>query len=244
MALENEVIEMFDKLKAHKDEQISYEIWKDGRLNILSDVLLDVKDYKGIKTSKRFVPFIDENEAIKVVKSLSNNEILYKNPYLKQGYGKEKEDVEAYIRDFFGDMEADYYMVCKKSQEDREKIYKDDITADRESKKKKLELIKEGINYVNPELLVNFVNYADSFGNNAFGGYILEKTVECMRKIESGEDLEVIDEYIKKSSRNSIIEILIAGNIIKYGKNGEEFKNNWAIKNGFIKEEKSFSNHR
>ena len=31
---------------------------------------------------------------------------------------------------------------------------------------------------------------------------------------------------------------------IKYGKNGEEFKNNWAIKNGFVKSENTFSNHR
>jgi len=244
MSLDIEVNEMFDKLKAHKDELITYEFWKDGRLNKISGVLLDVKDYKGFQTNKRFVPFIDEKEAVKTVKLLNSNEILYKNPYLKQGYGKEKEEVEAYIRDFFGDMEADYYMVCKLSKEDREKLYNNDIIADIESKKKKLDLIKEGVNYVNPELLVNFVNYADSFANNAFGSYILEKTVECMKKIESGEDLDIIDKYIKDSSRNSIIEILIAGNIIKYGKNGEEFKNNWAIKNGFIKSENTFSNHR
>ncbi len=241
MNLEEKAYDMFDKLSEHTNEEVTYELWSYGRQNKKTDTLVFIQSFKGFGTGKKFVPFISEREAIKSINLKETGELLYKNPYIKSGFGKNKEDVEAHIRDIFGDKIADEYAVEKRVQAEREKIVRIDEELDIISKKNKLEIIKEGLQHINQDLIVEWVNHADEFGNNAFGSYIISKSINCMKKMNDNASFDELDEYINKASRNSIIEIAIAGDVIRFGKNGSEFGEYFSNKYGFNNEKKSFS---
>lgn len=155
---------MFDKLKKHIGEDVSYTEWWNGVKKEETAELREVDDFINVVIGCSEIPFIGYGSAISNIIS-KKGEILYSNPNIEYGYdGRADKDVFASMRLIFGDRIAD------EEQAQKEKVYRECAEyiekCDIEAKKAKYLLMKEVLALVKPETLEEWLQFADNNSND------------------------------------------------------------------------------
>jgi hypothetical protein len=94
---------MFDKLREHIGESVTYTGWFYGTKQTKTEQLYEVKDFSKVLIGLNHIPFVGFGVAISSIVS-SEGEVLYINPNIENGYDrKTTKDVLVAKRMVFGD---------------------------------------------------------------------------------------------------------------------------------------------
>ena len=74
---------MFENLKKHIGEKVSYKAWFYGAERNETDTLRNVNYFINIETEKAGIPFVGYGAAISSITLEETGEVLYYNPYIE-----------------------------------------------------------------------------------------------------------------------------------------------------------------
>lgn len=225
--LENNAKEMFNKLRNHLNKEVTLEYISYGRLKTITGKLISVKDFISVQVENKGVPFVGYGCAIFVIYS-KDREVLYLNSGLGFDYDKtDIEGVEREKRKIFGDriVDEEKRKVEQAKAEGEEYLKKSTILA----KKNKLILQKEGLTLVKEEKVKEWLEFTENKGEDGYYYWIIKGTVEMMKKMEAGVPYaDAINEVFKEDLKLSPFqEGTVAKCLVKFSKQGEEFRRFW-----------------
>lgn len=179
---------MFDKLREHIGEDVSYTDWWYGVKQEETAELRNVTDFINVEIGCSGIPFVGYGAAISSIIS-KDGEVLYSNPNIEYGYDRRAaEDVFASKRLIFGDRIVDAE-VAEKEKQDREWAeYKE--KSDLEAKKMKYTLMREGLTLVKPETAEEWMQFADNNTNDGYSVFVVKAVISMMKKFEEGISFE------------------------------------------------------
>lgn len=109
---------MFDKLREHIGEDVSYTGWWYGVKQEKTAELRNVNDFVNVEIGCSGIPFVGYGAAISSITS-KDGEVLYSNPNIESGYDRRSDkDIFASRRLIFGDRIVDAEQ-AEKEQQDR-----------------------------------------------------------------------------------------------------------------------------
>lgn len=98
---------MFDKLREHIGEEVSYTAWLNGIKRKKTEKLIEVNDFSNVVIGIFKIPFVESDIAISNIIS-KNGEVLYLNPYIGSSYDiRTDEEVFDFRKLIFGNRTAD-----------------------------------------------------------------------------------------------------------------------------------------
>lgn len=218
---------MFDKLRKHIGENVSYTGWWYGVKQEETDELRYVNDFINVEIGCSGIPFVGYGAAISNIIS-KDGEVLYLNPYIEEGYDRRaSEDIFASKRLIFGDRIVDEE-IAKKEKEDKEwQEYKE--KSDIEAKKMKYILMKEGLSLVKSETAEEWLQFADNNTNDGYSVFIVKATISMMKKFEEGISFEEAEQkvYYEELGLSGFMAGATANALSHFAKKGEEYRKYW-----------------
>ena len=240
---EQNAIKMFENLKKHIGEQVSYKAWWYGSPENGSDILKSVNYFGNVQIGSMGIPFVGYGSAISSIILDKTGEELYSNPYIEYGYDRRRaEDMEESRRKIFGDIIVD-------KQRDRrikaENLRKQEMEkADLEAKKMKYQLMKEGLILVKPETAEDWLQFADNNSNDGYSVFVVKAVVSMMKKFEEGISFADAEHqvYGEELGLSGFMAGATANALSHFAKNGEEYRKYWNKQYGVSEEEKGTVN--
>lgn len=225
---EKNAIRMFENLKKHIGERISYKAWWYGVEQNETDTLRNVNYFSNIETEHSGIPFIGYGFAISSITLEETGEELYSNPYIEYGYDRRSpEDIEDSKRKFFGDVVVDKQRDRRlKAEEERNKAME---RADLAAKKAKYTLMKEGLTLVKPETAEEWLQFADNNSNDGYSVFVVKATILMMKKFEEGISFEEAEQqvYNEELGLSGFMAGATANALSHFAKQGEEYRRYW-----------------
>lgn len=225
---EKNAIKMFENLKKHIGEKVSYKAWFYGAERNETDTLRNVNYFINIETEKAGIPFVGYGAAISSITLEETGEVLYYNPYIENGYDRrDDDDIEDSKRKIFGDVVVDKQRERRLKDEEERKRAKE--RADLEAKKAKYILMREGIDLVKPETVAEWLQFADKNTNDGYSVYVVKATIAMMKKMDSGVPFKKAEEQVfwDELGLSGFLAGSAANAISYFAKQGEEFRKYW-----------------
>ena len=224
---ESKAKSMFDKLREHIGEDVSYTGWWYGVKQEETAELREVNDFTNVLIGCSGIPFVGYGAAISDIKS-KDGEVLYSNPNIEYGYDRRADkDVFASKRLIFGDRIVDAEQAEK---EKSDKVLKEiQEKSDIEAKKAKYTLMKEGLTLVKPETAEEWLQFADNNSNDGYSVFVVKATISMMKKFEEGISFEEAEQqvYNEELGLSGFMAGATANALSHFAKNGEEYRKYW-----------------
>lgn len=218
---------MFDKLREHIGEDVSYTGWWYGVKQEETAELRNVTDFINVEIGCSGIPFVGYGAAISSITS-KDGEVLYSNPNIEYGYDRRAaEDVFASKRLIFGDRIVDAE-VAEKEKQDREWAeYKE--KSDLEAKKMKYTLMREGLTLVKPETAEEWMQFADNNTNDGYSVFVVKAVISMMKKFEEGISFEEAEKqvYNEELGLSGFMAGATANALSHFAKNGDAYRVHW-----------------
>ena len=218
---------MFDKLREHIGEDVSYTGWWYGVKQEETAELRNVTDFINVEIGYSGFPFVGYGAAISSITS-KDGEVLYSNPNIEYGYDRRAaEDVFASKRLIFGDRIVDAE-VAEKEKQDREWAeYKE--KSDLEAKKMKYTLMREGLTLVKPETAEEWMQFADNNTNDGYSVFVVKAVISMMKKFEEGISFEEAEKqvYNEELGLSGFMAGAAANALSHFAKNGDAYRDHW-----------------
>lgn len=218
---------MFEKLKQHIGEDVSYTAWWYGVKQEDTDELREVNDFCNVLIGCSGIPFVGYGSAISSITS-KDGEVLYSNPNIENGYDRRADkDVFASKRLIFGDRIVDEEQAEKEKQDKEWAEYKE--KSDIEAKKAKYTLMKEGLTLVKPETAEEWLQFADNNSNDGYSVFVVKATISMMKKFEEGISFEDAEQqvYNEELGLSGFMAGATANALSHFAKQGEEYRKHW-----------------
>lgn len=223
---------MFDKLREHIGENVSYTGWWYGSKQEETAELREVNDFSNVVIGCSEIPFVGYGAAISNIVS-KDGEILYSNPNIEENYDRRSDKaVFASKRLIFGDRIVEE-QIAEKEKSDREWAeYKE--KSDTEAKKAKYTLMKEGLTLVKPETAEEWLQFADKNSNDGYSVFVVKATISMMKKFEEGISFEDAEQqvYNEELGLSGFMAGATANALSHFAKQGEEYRKHWNKKFG------------
>lgn len=223
---------MFDKLREHIGENVSYTGWWYGSKQEETAELREVNDFSNVVIGCSGIPFVGYGAAISNIVS-KDGEILYSNPNIEENYDRRSDKaVFASKRLIFGDRIVEE-QIAEKEKSDREWAeYKE--KSDIEAKKAKYTLMKEGLTLVKPETAEEWLQFADKNSNDGYSVFVVKATISMMKKFEEGISFEDAEQqvYNEELGLSGFMAGATANALSHFAKQGEEYRKHWNKKFG------------
>ena len=222
---------MFDKLREHIGEDVSYTGWWYGVKQKETAELREVNDFTNVLIGYSGIPFVGYGAAISAIKS-KDGEVLYLNPNIEYGYDRRTDkDVFASKRLIFGDRIVDQEQ-AEKEKLDREWQEKSDIEAQKakiEAQKAKYTLMNEGLTLVKPETAEEWLQFVDNNSNDGYSACVVKATISMMKKFEEGVSFEDAEQqvYNEELGLTGFMAGATANALSHFAKQGEEYRKHW-----------------
>lgn len=218
---------MFDKLREHIGEDVSYTGWWYGAKLEETAELRNVTDFINVEIGCSGIPFVGYGAAISSITS-KDGEVLYSNPNIEYRYDRRAaEDVFASKRLIFGDRIVDAE-VAEKEKQDREWAeYKE--KSDLEAKKMKYTLMREGLTLVKPETAEEWMQFADNNTNDGYSVFVVKAVISMMKKFEEGISFEEAEKqvYNEELGLSGFMAGAAANALSHFAKNGDAYRDHW-----------------
>lgn len=218
---------MFDKLREHIGEDVSYTGWWYGAKLEETAELRNVTDFINVEIGCSGIPFVGYGAAISSITS-KDGEVLYSNPNIEYGYDRRAaEDVFASKRLIFGDRIVDAE-VAEKEKQDREWAeYKE--KSDLEAKKMKYTLMREGLTLVKPGTEEEWMQFADNNTNDGYSVFVVKAVISMMKKFEEGISFEEAEKqvYNEELGLSGFMAGAAANALSHFAKNGDAYRDHW-----------------
>ena len=225
---EKNAIEMFEKLKQHIGEEVSYEAWWYGVPQNETDILNNVSYFSNVEIGCMGIPFVGYGSAISKITLKETGEVLYSNPFIEHEYDRRKpEDVEDSERKIFGDIIVNKRRDRRiKAEEARQKAMKQ---ADLDAKKQKYTLMKEGLTLVKPETAEEWLQFADKNSNDGYSVFVVKAVISMMKKFEEGISFEDAEQqvYCEELGLSGFMAGSTANALSHFAKQGDEYRKHW-----------------
>lgn len=218
---------MFDKLREHIGEDVSYTGWWYGVKQEETAELREVNDFVNVLIGCSGIPFVGYGAAISDITS-KDGEVLYSNPNIEYGYDRRADkDVFASKRLIFGDRIVDEEQAEKEKQDKEWAEYKE--KSDIEAKKAKYTLMKEGLTLVKPETAEEWLQFADNNSNDGYSVFVVKATISMMKKFEEGISFEDAEQqvYNEELGLSGFMAGATANALSHFAKQGEEYRKHW-----------------
>ena len=230
--IEEETKKMFDKLRKHIGKEISYIGWLYGAKQEGTEVLREVHDFCGIETNGGFYPFVGYGCALQLITS-KYGEILYENPNIVNNYDvRGQEKMYESKRLIFGDRIVDEQEkeAELRNKEDNKMMRK----ANREAKKQKYFLMKEGLTLIKPETIEDWLKFVDKNTNDSYSIYVVKATISMMKKFEDNIPFKEAENlvYGKEFGLSGFLAGSTANALSYFAKQGDEYRKYWNKKYG------------
>lgn len=238
---EKNAIRMFENLKKHIGEKISYKAWWYGVEQNDTDTLRNVNYFSNIETEHSGIPFIGYGSAISSITLEETGEELYSNPYVEYGYDRRRpEDIEDSKRKFFGDVIVDKQRDRRIKAEEKRKQAQE--CADLEAKKKKYKIMRDGLTLVKEETAEEWMQYADNNTNDAYSCCVAETSLLCLKKLQEGATCEEVEQIYSEMGLTGFMAGAVSSTIAHFSPRGNEFRKYWNAQYGVSEEEKGTVN--
>lgn len=218
---------MFDKLREHIGENVSYTGWWYGAKQEETAELREVNDFTNVVIGCTGIPFVGYGAAICDITS-KDGEVLYSNPNIEYGYDRRSdEEIFASKRLIFGDKLVDKEKAAKE-QSDREwQELKE--KSDIEAKKAKYTLMKEGLTLVKPEIAEEWLQFADNNSNDGYSVFVVKAVISMMKKLDDGISFEEAEQqvYCEELGLSGFMAGATANALSHFAKQGEEYRKYW-----------------
>lgn len=218
---------MFAKLKEHIGENVTYTGWWYGVKQEETAELKNVTDFVNVEIGCSGIPFVGYGAAISSIVS-KDGEVLYSNPNIEYGYDRRADkDIFASKRLIFGD-EIVSAEVKEKEKADKEWAeYKE--KSDKEAKKLKYTLMKDGLALVKPETAEEWLQFADNNTNDGYSVFVVKAVLSMMRKFEEGVSFEDAEKqvYDEELGLSGFMVGATANALSHFAKKGEEYRLHW-----------------
>ena len=218
---------MFDKLREHIGEIVSYKGWWYGSEQNETAELRSVTDFTNVEIGCYGIPFVGYGSAISSITSI-DGEVLYSNPNIEYGYDRRaSEDVFASKRLIFGDRIVDAEIEEKEKQDKEWAEYKE--KSDLEAKKMKYTLMREGLTLVKPETVEEWMQFADNNTNDGYSVFVVKAVISMMKKFEEGISFEEAEKqvYNEELGLSGYMAGATANALSHFAKNGDAYRIHW-----------------
>lgn len=218
---------MFDKLREHIGEEVTYHGWWYGVEQNETAELRSVNDFVNVEIGCSGIPFVGYGAAITNITS-KDGEVLYSNPNIEVGYDRRADkDVFASKRLIFGDRIVDVDVAEKEKSDKEWQEYKE--KSDREAKKMKYTLMKEGLTLVKPETAEEWLQFADNNSNDGYSVFVVKATISMMKKFEEGIPFEQAEQqvYNEELGLSGFMAGATANALSHFAKKGDEYRVHW-----------------
>lgn len=218
---------MFEKLREHIGEDVSYTGWWYGVKQEETAELKNVTDFINVEIGYSGIPFVGYGAAISNITS-KDGEVLYSNPFIESEYDRRKaEDIFASKRLIFGDRIVDAEQAEKEQQDKAWAEAKE--KGDAEAKKMKYTLMREGLTLVKPETAEEWLQFADNNSNDGYSVFVVKATISMMKKIEEGISFEEAEQqvYDEELGLSGFMAGATANALSHFAKQGDEYRKYW-----------------
>ncbi len=218
---------MFDKLREHIGEDVSYTGWWDGAKQEETAELREVNDFINVVIGCSGIPFVGYGVAISDITS-KDGEILYSNPNIETNYDRRTDkDVFTSKRLIFGDRIVDAEQ-AEKEQQDRAWAEAKE-KGDAEAKKMKYTLMREGLTLVKPETAEEWLQFVDNNSNDGYSVFVVKATISMMKKMEEGIPFEEAEQqvYNEELGLSGFMAGTTANALSHFAKQGDEYRKHW-----------------
>lgn len=238
---EANAFKMFQALKQHVGERVSYRGWWYGAAQEETDVLRNVSFFTNVQIGCYGIPFIGYGSAISSIRLEETGEELYSNPYIEYGYDRrDPEKIEEARRKMFGDTIVDKQRNRRIKAETIRK--QEEEQADLEAKKKKYTIMKDGLAFVKKEDAEEWMQCVDRNTNDAYSCCIVETALLCLRKLQEGATCEEVEKIYIEMGLTGYMSGAVSSMIAHFSTRGVEFRQYWNKKFGITEEEKRVVN--
>lgn len=224
---ESKAKSMFDKLRKHIGEEVSYTGWWYGVKQEETARLKNVTDFINVEIGYSAIPFVGYGAAISDITS-KDGEVLYSNPFIEPEYDRRKdEDIFASKRLIFGDKIVDAEQALKEQQDRAWAEAKE--KGDAEAKKMKYTLMREGLTLVKPETAEEWLQFADNNSNDCYSVFVVKATISMMKKMAEGISFEEAEQqvYGDELGLSGFMAGATANALSHFAKQGEEYRKYW-----------------
>lgn len=218
---------MFNKLREHIGEDVSYTGWWYGVKQEETAELGEVNDFTNVVIGCSGIPFVGYGAAISEITS-KDGEVLYSNPNIEYGYDRRSdEEIFASKRLIFGDRLVDAEQT-EKEQQDRAWAEAKE-KGDAEAKKMKYTLMREGLTLVKPETAEEWLQFADNNSNDGYSVFVVKATISMMKKMEEGIPFEKAEQqvYNEELGLSGFMAGATANALLHFAKQGDEYRKYW-----------------
>lgn len=226
---ENEILakKMFDKLREHIGEDVSYTGWWYGAKQEETGILKNVEDFFNVAIGSYGIPFVGYGAAISEIVS-KDGEVLYTNPYIEENYDR-RDDNEIYAskRLIFGDR------IVNQEIEEQEKNKKEwqewQEQQDKKAKKDKYSLMREGLTLVKPETVDEWLEFVDNNCNDGYSSQVVRAAISMMKKLNEGMSFEEAEHkvYNEELGLTGFLSTSTASTLAHFAKQSEEYRKYW-----------------
>ena len=210
---EENAIQMFQNLKKHCGEEVTYKAWTYGVLEENTDVLKNVNFFETVRFGKAEFPFIGYGTAISSITLCATGEELYSNPYNERDYDRRtEEDIINARKEMFGDMAA--YGKVKKVLEEQNK----------EIRQKKYKLMKNGLAFVKEGTEESWLQYVEDNIDDIDLRLTLETVVSGLKNLHEGATCESVKQIYNITELSESYRNFGLNTTIFFSPRGDEFK--------------------
>lgn len=229
---ENKAKEMFDKLREHLGEDVSFTGWWYGVKQEETGELKDVEDFFNVSIGSYGIPFVGYGSAISKIVS-KDGEVLYSNPNIEKNYDRRDEHkIDASRRLIFGDEIVDKEIAEREKAKKEFEDWKDKMTE--AAKKDKYSLMREGLALVKPEVADEWLQFVDNNCNDGYSAQVVRAAISMMKKLNEGMSFEDAEQkvYNEELGLTGFLATSTASTLAHFAKQGEEYRNYWNKKFG------------
>lgn len=218
---------MFDKLREHIGEDVSYTGWWYGVKQEETAELKNVTDFVNVEIGCSGIPFVGYGAAISNITS-KDGEVLYSNPNIENGYDRRSDkDIFASKRLIFGDNIVNKEEALKAQRDKEWAEYKE--KSDLEAKEMKYTLMREGLTLINEETTEDWLQFADANTNDGYSVFVVKAVISMMKKFEEGISFEDAEKqvYNEELGLSGYMAGATANALSHFAKNGEAYRIYW-----------------
>ena len=218
---------MFDKLREHIGENVSYTGWWYGAKQEETAELREVNDFTNVVIGCSGIPFVGYGAAISDITS-KDGEVLYSNPNIECRYDRRTdEQIFESKRLIFGDRIVDEEKAAKEKSDKEWEEFKE--KSDIEAKKAKYSLMKEGLTLVKPETAEEWLQFAANNRNDGYSVFVVKAVISMMKKLDAGVSFEDAEQqvYCDELGLSGFMAGGAASALSHFAKQGEEYRKHW-----------------
>lgn len=225
--LEKNARSMFEQLKKHIGEEVTYSGWLYGVEQKGTAKLKAVDDFESVWIGNIVMPFVGYGAAIASIKS-KDGKTLFFNPNVENKYDiRDKEKIYEAKSVIFG---RRIVKAQKEEIEKQEKEYNDFIEKSNiQAKEDKYKLMIEGLELIKPETKEEWIKYVDANTNDGYSACVVRAVISMMKKFEEGIPFEEAEKqvYNEEYGLSGFMEGAAARALSYFSKKGREYRLYW-----------------